>query len=140
MWEAVVYLILGLALVLAAVFGKTFYAGGLRPGARVPIPAWQGRTWLLIFGILIALIGVAGLLGDSHSGLRNFVERAFVIFKFGSEMFAGAIALFGGVVFLLPGKDKVEVQARLMGAGLVFFGLCTDRRRFVENEDVNVES
>ncbi len=25
--------------------------------------------------------------------------------------------------FLLPGKDKVDIQARLLGAGLVFFGL-----------------
>ena len=122
MWGEVVCLILGAALVLAALLGKTFYAG-LTPKARVPIPGWQGRSWLLISGILIALTGLAGLLGESHTGLRHFVERAFVIFDFGYEMFGGAIALLVGVVFLLPGKDKVDIRARLMGAALVFFGV-----------------
>jgi hypothetical protein len=49
--------------------------------------------------------------------LRHFVEKAFVIFDFGYEMFGVIISLLVGVGFLLPGKDKVA-----NGAKLLFFG------------------
>ena len=122
MWGAVICLILGVVVVLAAVFGKTFYAE-LSPQARVPIPTWQGRTWLLISGGLLVLAGLGGLLGESHRGLRHFMERAFVTFDIGYEMFGGIVFALVGGGFLLPGKNKANIQTRLLGAGLAFVGL-----------------
>jgi len=122
MWGEVLCLVLGGGLMLLAILGEKFYAG-MSPKARVPIPAWQGRAWLLISGGTLLLMGLGGVLGPSHTGLRHFVERAFVTFDFGYEMFGGIIAALVGVVFLLPGKDKVDMQARLLGAGLAFFGV-----------------
>jgi hypothetical protein len=122
MWGEILCLVLGGALVLGAIFGKKFYAG-MSPGARVPMPAWQGRAWVLMSGGLLLLTGVGGILGPSHAGLRHFVELAFVTFDFAYEMFGGIIAALVGVVFLLPGKDKVDIQTRLLGVGLVFFGV-----------------
>ena len=119
---SVICLTIGVVVVLVAVFGKTFYAG-LSPQARVPIPAWQGRTWLLISGGLLVLEGLGGLLGESYTGLRHFVERAFVTFDIGYEMFGGIIMALVGGVFVLPGKNKADNEARLLGAGLAFFGL-----------------
>ena len=78
---------------------------------------------MLVSGGLLLLMGLGGILGPSHIGLRHFVEQAFVTFDFGYEMFGGIIAVLVGVGFLLPGKDKVEIRARLLGAGLVFFGV-----------------
>lgn len=122
MWGAILCLVLGGALVLGAIFGERFYAG-MSPKARVPIPAWQGRDWLLISGALLLLTGLDGVFGPSDTGLRHFVERGFVTFDSGYEMFGGIIATLVGVGFLLPSKDKVEIQARLLGAGLAFFGV-----------------
>ena len=123
MWGEVICLALGAALVLGSILGKNFYTG-LSPRLRVPIPAWQGRIWLLFSGGLLVLTGLGGLLGpSSHTGLRHFVERAFATFDFGYEMFGGVILLLVGVVFLLPGENKVAVRARLMGVGLVLFGV-----------------
>jgi len=122
MWGEVLCLFLGAALVLGAILGKRFYAG-LSPKARVPIPKWQGRAWLLISGGLLLLMRLRGVLGPKRIGIHHFVERAFVTLDFGYEMFGGIIAALAGVGFLLPGKDKVDIQARLLGAGLVFFGL-----------------
>ena len=122
MWGEILCLVLGGALVLGAIFGERFYAG-MSPKARVPIPAWQGRAWFLISGALLLLTGLGGVLGPSDTGWRHFVERAFATFDFGYEMFGGLIATLVGVGFLLPGKDKVDIRARLMGAGLAFVGV-----------------
>jgi len=122
MWGEVVCLVLGGALVLGAIFWEKFYAG-MSPRARVPIPAAQGRAWLLICGGSILLMGLGGVLGPSHTELRRFVQQAFVTFDFGYEMFGGIITALVGVGFMVPGKDKVEIQARLLGAGLTFFGI-----------------
>jgi hypothetical protein len=122
MWGEVVCLVLGVFLALEAILGTRFFAG-LSPGIKVPIPVWQGRSWLLIFGVLIALMGVSGLVGHSHPGLRQFVERAFVVFDFGYELFGGIIAVLVGLVFLLARKDKTDLVGRLLGAGAVFLGV-----------------
>ena len=122
-WGEIVCLALGTALVLGAILGKYFYTG-LSSRGRVPIPGWQGRICLLFFGGLLVLTGLGGILGpSSHTGLRHFVERAFVTFDFGYEMFGGIILLLVGVVFLLPGENKVTTRAKLMGVGLVLFGV-----------------
>lgn len=120
MWGSTLCLVLGSALVLGAIFGKRFYVG-LK--TRVPVPAWQGRFWLIVSGGLAILAGLGGFLGPSHGGVRRFVERAFVTFDLGYEMFGGIIAVLVGVAFLLPGKDKVDIKARLLGAGAVLCGL-----------------
>jgi hypothetical protein len=122
MWGEILCIVLGGALVLGASLGKKFYAG-MSPRSRVPIPAWQGRAWLLMSGGLLLSAGLGGVLGPSHAGMRHFVERAFVSFDFGYEMFGGIVATLVGVVFLVPGKEKVDIQAKLLGAGLVFFGI-----------------
>lgn len=120
MWGNILCLVLGLALVLVSAFGKHFYVG-LK--ARVPVPAWQGRFWLIVSGGLAILAGLGGFLGSSHEGVRRFLERVFVTLGLGYEMFGGIIAVLVGVAFLLPGKEKVDIKARLLGAGAVFCGL-----------------
>jgi uncharacterized membrane protein HdeD (DUF308 family) len=120
MWWSILCLMLGSALVLAAIFGKHFYVG-LK--ARLPIPAWQGRFWLIVSGGLTLLVGLGGLLGPSHEGARDFMERAFVTLDFGYEMVGGIIAVLVGVGFLLPSKEKVDVKARLFGVGAIFCGV-----------------
>lgn len=122
MWGEILCLVLGSALVLGAILGKTFYAG-LSPKSRVPIPTWQGRAWLLISGGLLVLAGLGGLLGPSHAGVRHFMERTFVTLDLGYEMFGGIIAALVGMCFILPGQGKVDLRARLLGAGLTFFGV-----------------
>ncbi len=122
MWGEVLCLVLGAALVMGAILGKNFYAG-LSPRGKLPIPAWQGRVWLLISGGSLVLVGLGGILGPSHGGLRHFVERAFVTLDFGYEMLGGIIALLVGLGFLVPGKDKVEPTARLFGLAGIFIGV-----------------
>lgn len=120
MWGEILCLVLGSALVLAAIVGRHFYAG-LK--VRVPIPAWQGRAWLVISGGLLLLTGLSGILGPSQIGVRHLMERVFVTLDFGYEMFGGIIAVLVGVGFLLPGKDNVDLRARLFGVGAAFIGL-----------------
>lgn len=55
MWGEVVCLVLGVFLVLGAIFGTRFFAG-LSTGIKVPIPVSQGRSWLLIFGFWLRAI------------------------------------------------------------------------------------
>jgi hypothetical protein len=120
MWGSILCLVLGSALVFGAIFAKHFYVG-LK--ARVPVPAWQGRLWLVISGGLTLLAGLGGLLGPSHAGVLHFVERVFVRLDFGYEMYVGIIALLVGAAFLFAGKGKTDRIGRLMGGGAIFCGL-----------------
>jgi hypothetical protein len=120
MWGNILCFVLGSALVLGAILGKHFYAG-LK--VRVPVPAWQGRFWLVISGGLLLPAGLGGLLGPSHTGVRHFMGRAFVTLDFGYEMFVGIIAVLVGVVFLVPGKEKANIKAKLLGAGAILCGV-----------------
>src|SRR5437660_1238964 len=103
MWGSILCLVLGSALVLGAIFANHFYVG-LK--VRVPVPAWQGRLWFVISGGLLLLAGLEGFLGPSHTGVRYFMERAFVRFDFGYEMYVGIIAVLVGAAFLFAGKGK----------------------------------
>jgi len=116
------YIVLGLVIVLAGTFWDRFHVG-LTRSARVPVRAWQGRTWLLVSGSLIVLTGVAYLLGPAGVGVRHFAERASAVFDMGYEMFGGVLLVLVGGVFLFAGRDKSDQPARLFGAGGIFFGV-----------------
>ncbi len=124
MWGAVPCLVVGASSIVAAVFGKRFYAG---LSSRGQIPAWQGRAWLGSIGILLALTGVAGLLADSHPGLSafldHFVDQGFWTLDVVYRLFGGSLALFVGAAFLFAGRNKTDRTGKLLGAAAVLFGV-----------------
>jgi hypothetical protein len=122
MWGEITCLVLGSALVLGGLWGKKFHSG-LSSGSQMPIPAWQGRTWIIAMGAIIVFTGLARMLGKSSSPSVVFVERAFTAFDFLYEFIGGIIAALVGLGFLLAGKARVDRMARLLGAAGLFFGI-----------------
>ena len=112
-------LIFGAFLILMALIGNRFYVG-LR--ARTAVPAWQGRTWLLLMGISLFVVGLAHLL---HWSNTTTWQRVFDTIGNGYEVFGGSLMMVVGAIFVVAGKGKMPVQGRLIAvaasiAGAIF--------------------
>jgi hypothetical protein len=114
-------IVFGLALCLLAVSGTRFH-GGFR--SRVPMPAWQGRAWLLIMGGMLILTGLGGYVDTSHSAWWRLAEKNLEILESLFEIFGGLIAIVAGGVYLFSRNNgnKVPLMERLMGAMFLFLG------------------
>lgn len=117
-------LILGVVLIILAIVGDRFTAG-LR--GRIQVPAWQGRTWLLLMGASLAVLGIAHLLHWSNTAVW---QRAFDAIGNVYEVFVGGVVMLLGATFALAGKGKIPAQIRwialaasVAGAIFLFDGL-----------------
>lgn len=120
MWGSIFCVVVGLVLLLVAIFGKHFHVG---LSVRIPVPAWQGRLWLVISGGLALLTGLSGILGPSHTGVRHSIGRVFEMFDVGYEMFIGIMLLLVGLGFLVARNEKVDIKAKLFGVAGIFCGM-----------------
>lgn len=109
-------LILGAFLILLAIIGKRFHAGLM---TRTQIPAWQGRTWLLLMGGSLFLFGLASLL---HSSSAATWLRVLDAATDGYEIFIGGFMMLLGALFAAAGKGKAPVQARWLAAAASLAG------------------
>jgi hypothetical protein len=117
-------LILGAFLIIMAIIANRFYAG---LGRRTQVPAWQGRTWLLLMGASLVVLGLAHLLHWSNTAVW---QRVFDAIGNGYEVFVGGGMMLLGAVFAIAGKGKAPAQARwialaasVAGAIFLFDGL-----------------
>ena len=117
-------LILGAFLIVMAIVAERFHAG---LGRRIEVPAWQGRTWLLLFGIALFVFGLAHLLHWSNTAMW---QRVFDAIGNGYEVFIGSVVMVLGAIFAVAGKGKISTGIRWIalaasaaGAMLLYDGL-----------------
>ena len=107
-----------------AIVADRFHAG---LGRRKEVPAWQGRTWLLLFGVALFVFGLADWLHWSNTAVW---QRVFDAIGNGYEVFIGSVVMVLGAVFAVAGKGKISTGMRWIalavgaaGAMLLYDGL-----------------